>query len=119
MKIDRLKTLKSYTDTLSYGQRLFSWIINNKSGGIGIRSASRNLAKYLNNQHPRGRICSSYLLSKREYRKIRSKCNESYFNTCPLTFGNYRKIKNLLLDNFEKVLGKEWITKTDCKNFKY
>lgn len=109
LTLESLMKLKKYSDDFEALSLSLEDITNNHRSRM-------KLSKYIQNQKDTENLCSSYLLNDEIKSQILLKCNEGYFNICPLSFAKYDERKIKIVNSIEKSVGNEFINKTDCKN---
>ncbi len=109
LTLESLIKLKKYSDS-------FKALAYSLEDITKKKSSRKKLSKYIQKQKDSETLCSSYFLSEDVISRIKVKCNEGYFNICPLSFAKFDENKTKVVKSIEKSVGEDFINKTDCKN---
>ena len=108
-------TLKSLVKLKKYSDN-FKALASSLEDIIKKKRSRKKLAKYIQKQKDTENLCSSYFLNEDVKSRIQLKCNEGYFDVCPLSFAKFEENKTKIVKSIEKSVGADFINKTDCKN---
>jgi hypothetical protein len=108
LNLEALVNLKKYSDD-------FAALVSSVAEVTKSKRGRKGLAKYIKKSKTLDSLCSSYMLENVIQSQVLLSCNEGHFNICPMSFSKITENRIKLVKAIEKSVGRDFLTKTDCK----